>query len=353
MASITERNGRFMARIRRDGFKLVSKTFTRKQDAAAWSRRVEADMESGRRKDVDDAVPTLAEAIRLYRAGAASKLKGSETYAYWFDGLEASTLAAKRVNDITPLDLSLWRDAQESTGLKPGTVVRKLGLLSGLLTWCHKERGWLSVNPMRSVSKPRVSDERSRVLSDDEQRYLLAAAGAGRSVWLADVLVVLLRSAMRRSEIWGMKVADVDFALSIARLADTKNGTARDVPLCAQAAAALRRLVAGAEKRGDSALVPVSDPHAVSLAFRRALARALAKYRKDCAATGAAVDAGFLANVRLHDLRHCAVTTWASTGALSMPELMAISGHKSPRMLTRYCNLSASKVAEKMARLVA
>ena len=130
MASITERNGRFMARIRRDGFKLVSKTFTRKQDAAAWSRRVEADMESGRWKDVDEAVPTLAEAIKLYRAGAASKLKGSETYAYWFDGLEASTLAAKRVNDITPLDLSLWRDAGKH-GFKAGHSGSQIGASVG------------------------------------------------------------------------------------------------------------------------------------------------------------------------------------------------------------------------------
>ena len=78
----------------------------------------------------------------------------------------------------------------ERAGLRPGTVVRKMGLVSGLLTWCQKERGWIAANPMRGVSKPRVNDARDRTLSDEERRYLVAAAAAGRGAWLADALTV-------------------------------------------------------------------------------------------------------------------------------------------------------------------
>ena len=351
MACITERNGKFTVRVRRDGFDSVTKTFTRKQDAAAWARKVEVDMESGRWQDVKSSVPTLRDAIPLYRAAVAIKLKGADKYAYWFDELAASRLAERRVSDITPAHLAVWRDSQESAGLKPGTVVRKMGLVSGLLTWCHKERGWLTSNPMRGVSKPRVNDSRDRILSDEELTCLQAAARSSRATWLGDALVVLVRSAMRRGELWGLRVGDIDFSKSTAHLSDTKNGMARDVPLCPMAREALQRLVTSAQARNSACLVPVSDPAAISLAFRRTLARTRCQYKKDCASSGRVIDSAFLANTRLHDMRHVAVSAWANTGALSMVELMAISGHKTPRMLSRYAHTNASTLAKKIGSL--
>lgn len=351
MASITERNGRYLVRVRREGFDLVTKTFTRKQDATVWGRRVEVEMEAGRWQDIKASVPTLKEAITLYRAAVVVQLKGATTYAYWLTELATSSIAEKRVSDITPPDLSAWRDAQQNAGLKPGTVVRKMGLLSGLLTWCHKERGWLAGNPMRSVSKLRVNDARNRTLSDAELECLQSAASSSRAAWLGDALVVLVRSAMRRSELWGLNVGDIDFKQSTAHLSDTKNGSARDVPLCPTAREALQRLVTAAEERHSDRLIPVSDAAAISLAFRRTLSRARRQYAKNCAVNGKDVDAGFLANVRLHDMRHVAVSAWAATGALSLIELASISGHRSLKMLSRYAHLSSERVAAKMATL--
>ncbi len=80
MATIIERNGRFLARVRRKGFSPVSQTFHRRSDAAAWSRQVEADMEGGRWfADISpEAVPSLRQAIATYQQGAGSTLKGAE-----------------------------------------------------------------------------------------------------------------------------------------------------------------------------------------------------------------------------------------------------------------------------------
>lgn len=384
MASISERSGRFLVRVRRDGFNPVAKTFTRKLDGLAWARKVESDMEGGRWQDIKITAPTLAEAINLYRAGPAGRLKGAATYAYWLEELAACRMATKPIDAITPFDLSAWRDEQAAAGLKPGTVVRKLGLLSGLLTWCHKERGWLSANPMRSVSKPRVNDGRNRTLTDAELSALQAAANTGKAPWLADVLVVLVRSAMRRGELWSLTVEDIDFEASTCHLSDTKNGSARDVPLDPQALQALQRLTQAAQARDKAQeegkaraaahsgrvgsasvtpindtgqqsprLVPVGDPAAVSLAFRRTVARARRDYLAGCVAGGVKTDPGFLADLHLHDCRHQAVTTWATFGNLSLPELMAISGHKTPRMLVRYVSLKASDLACKMAAIAA
>lgn len=344
MATITERNGRFLARVRKDGFKATAKTFTKRADATAWARRTEADMEAGRWIERSNIVPTVSDAIDAYSTAVLPTVKGASTYGYWLREFQATAWADKPIDKLTAFDLAAWRDEQTKR-LEAGTVVRKLGLLSGMLTWCQKERGWITTNPLRLVRKPRVHDARDRVLTQAEEMHLLEAAGRGRAKWLRDALVVLLRSAMRRGELWALKATDIDFERGIARLADTKNGSAREVPLCTTSLEALRRLAAAAAKHKQPRLLPVAHPHGITLAFARAVQQA-----RRCHQQGVP-DENFLRDVRLHDLRHCAVTTWASTGALSLPELMAISGHKTPRMLTRYCNLDAAKIAEKMTAL--
>jgi integrase len=370
VATIIPKNSGFLARVRLQGFKPVARAFDKRADAAQWAASVEAAMRAGRYcPDPDSgaapALLTFAEALRKYRAAVGDRLKGADTYAYWFDELEACTLAAKPLPDVSAFDVSAWRDRQ-ALELSASTVVRKLGLLSGFFSWAQKERGWIDRNPVASVRKPRVNDARDRVLTAEERRHLLAGAACGRTSWMADALLVLLQSAMRRGELAGLRRADVDFTRSTAHLSDTKNGSARDVPLCPVALAALRRLDSAAAAREEQrrqdpkhtpcdnpTLLPVLHPHALTLAFRRAVERGQANYRAECAKTGAAPASGFLADLRLHDCRHAAITQWASSGALSVLHLQAISGHKTPRMLSRYTHLDASALAKQMGDIAA
>lgn len=352
MPTIIKRGDRFLARVRKQGFEPVSQTFIRKTDAQAWGRRVEADMQSGKWKDeVTRLVPSLRDAITEYRAKVAVHLKGARDYAYSFKEIEASELGAKRVDQVKPADLAVWRDALAGRGLKPATVARRLGLLSGVLSWCQKEKDWLADNPMRAVRKPVVRDARTRTLDPEEVRYLGMATAAARAKWLPDAVTLLIRTAMRRSELVGLQCVDVQLARSVAVLRDSKNGDSREVPLCPEAVAAMARLMAAASKSKLGGVLPINDPEAFSFAFRRAVVRARARYEEDCAAEGRECDAKFMHGIRLHDLRHHSVSLWARTGGLSLFELMKVSGHKSPRMLARYAHLSSEQVAAKMAGL--
>ena len=350
MASITERDGRFLVRVRRHGFPLAAKTFTRKGDGIAWARRVEADMESGRWERASRRVPTLKAAIAEYRIKVASRMKGAATYAYRFDELEAATFAGKPLNDVSPFDLATWRDAQME-GRKPGTVVRKMAILSSVFTWAMKERGWVTENPFSKVSRPRVADGRARTLTPKEFDYLIAAARSSKAAWLPDVLMVLVRSAMRRGELFALRRSDIDYSASVAHLSDTKNGERRGVPLCPEALEALRALDSRAASRGAESLVPLTAVGSISTRFAQTVIRGRRQYLLDCAERQRVATDGFLVDVRLHDLRHCAISSWAATSALSLPELMAISGHKTPRMMTRYAHISSSALAAKLATL--
>lgn len=56
-----------------------------------------------------------------------------------------------------------------------------------------------------------------------------------------------------------------------------------------------------------------------------------------------------LEDLRLHDLRHEAVSRFFEYGP-TVPEVALISGHRDPRMLSRYTHLRPEKVAAKLAK---
>lgn len=350
MASITERKGRFLVRVRREGFPTVTKTFTRRADGAAWARRVEADMESGRWLPHPAPVPTLRAAIQEYRRVIAPKMKGATTYRYRFDEFERLPFAALRITDVPVADLARWRDEQLEL-LRPGTVARKLAMLSSIFTWAQKERGWLAQNPLHQIRRPRAGDSRTRTLLSEEVDWLMRAAHTSKATWLAPVLTVLMQSAMRRGELCGLRREDLALDVGIAHLRDTKNGSPRDVPLCPRAIAALKELDSEAQREGRAHLLPIGPAGSLSTRFVVTVKRARALYEETCRRAGRDLEPGFLENLRLHDLRHHAVTHLAQTGAFSTVELMAISGHKTTKMLVRYTHLQASALAAKLGRL--
>ncbi|HSB24593.1 MAG TPA: hypothetical protein VLE94_15955, partial [Burkholderiaceae bacterium] len=98
MPTVVKRGTRYLARVRKQGFAPVSRTFTKRADARTWGRRVEADMEAGRWVERPQEVPTLSVAIGEYRLRVAVHLKGSRDYGYSFKELEVSSLAARPVD---------------------------------------------------------------------------------------------------------------------------------------------------------------------------------------------------------------------------------------------------------------
>jgi integrase len=351
MAAITERNGRYQVRIRRDGFRTVTKSFHLKRDAVAFGRRVEADMEAGRwREDTAGAAPTFSEALQQYRQEVVPRFRDADTYRWSYEAMSLEPFAAKPIDEVSSRDVAAWRD-RLAEGRKPGTVVRQLALLSAVFTWAVKEQGWCADNPVQKVRRPRVVDSRSRTLTAEEMDWLTSTV-QDEPAWLGSAFIVLARSAMRRGELFSVRLADVDASASKLRLHETKNGRARDVPLDPVALAAVCVLMAGAVARGDDRLIPLGAVGSISTAFSRLVKRAQARYEQACLCRGVEPVAGFLADLRLHDLRHHAVTLWASTGSLSVMELMQISGHLSPRLLARYTHLSATSLAAKMGNLV-
>jgi hypothetical protein len=77
MASITRRNGRWQAKIRKKGMRPITKSFLMYEDAERWGRKTESELERGVYvEDVDEArTTTIKEAAIRFELEHLDRLK--------------------------------------------------------------------------------------------------------------------------------------------------------------------------------------------------------------------------------------------------------------------------------------
>jgi integrase len=235
--------------------------------------------------------------------------------------------------DLTPAWLRTWRD-QLATQYKPGTVRGYLELLSGALRIAVEDYQWLDENPLDRVKRPSPAKTRVRFLSDTERPALLDACRQSANPALYVIVLLALSTGARKMELLSLRWEDVDLEQGLLRLADTKNGEGRAVPVPPRVMAAL--VTWGQTRRQSIPLVfPARDgskPMSISSAWRFARQRA------------------GLQNFRYHDLRHTAASYLAMSGA-SVREIAEVLGHASLAMAMRYIHLSAPHVRGVVERM--
>lgn len=139
---------------------------------------------------------------------------------------------------------------------------------------------------------------------------------------LLAVVKVAIETAMRRSELTGLRWEDVSLAHRVVTLRDTKNGDQRAVPLSSRAVAALEGLP-GDHLRGS--VFGVTEDWITK------------RFQYCCRKAG-------INGLRFHDLRHEATSRLFEKG-LNMMEVATITGHKTLQMPKRYTHLRASELA--------
>ena len=200
MAYIQERRSRdgsvaYRVQVRIKGYPLETATFSRKTDAKRWAQQTEAAMRESRHfKTTEAKRHTLGELVDRYiREVLPTKPRSAKKQAqqlnWWRGQLGSRTLA-----DVTPVLIVQCRDslANETTvGAKkraPASVVRYMAALSHAFTMAVREWGWLDVDPMQKVTKPKEPRGRVRFLDDDERSRPLAACQASTNPSLYPVV---------------------------------------------------------------------------------------------------------------------------------------------------------------------
>lgn len=356
MATIDERGPyQWRVRIRRKiGDKTVTITHTAESHAEArkWAEVNEGKVAGDEYKDRRKAKETTLEAACTWLEGILpntpdAKNKRSKL-KYW----KSTELANWSLVSIRPADLIKWRrevldedNAEDGETIGPGadvgpqTVVHRLNAMSQLFKRWSLAHDQPLTNPVVEGVRPSLPDGRNRRLSphpdrdgkDEETRLLEACATSSRR-WLRPAAIIALETCMRQSELAGLTWDRVHLSAEhpFCDVPKTKNDRARRVPLSVRAVAALHELRPADAVIGLTPVLPVETGRGIAHAFRDAVSEEA------------------FPDLRWHDLRHEAISRLFELTDLRDNEIMAISGHLRPEMLTRYTHLRADRLGERL-----
>jgi integrase len=328
MASIRQfPNGRWQAQVRRRGLVPTTKTFGTKWQAERWARLVESEIDRGVFVDRSEAErTTVGELIERYLVEVTPGKKSCRNEAQRLRFL-ARRFGRHSAAAIRTPDLVRYRDERLNDGLAPSTVAKELNSLSKLFDTAIRDWGVpLVSNPAKLVRRPPPGKARERRLLPGEEG-ILTACRASQAQLLAAIVELAIHTGMRLGELLALDWRNIDFGGRVAWLPETKTGEGRRVPLSSRAVTILSQLPRH-----------ISDPRVFWLwkradSFEHCWRRAVLK-------------AGIL-DLRFHDLRHEATSRFFERG-LALPEVAAITGHKTWQMLRRYTHLNPADLARKL-----
>lgn len=306
-----------------------SATFQTKREADAWAARRKTEIVALATGSGGE-VRTLRDALRRYAREVSPTKRGESKEIIRLAAFERQALPLdKKLGQITTADLALWRDSRLAVNAR-GSVLRDMTLLGSVLEVARREWQWIGSNPMRHVKRPANPDHREVVIHGWQVRRMLRALGytprgpvasMGHAVAMAFLLA--LSTGMRAGEIAGLTWDRVRG--DHVRLLETKNGSARDVPLSSVA----RRII-GRMQGFDTVLVFGISSQVLDALFRRHRDRA------------------GLDGFTFHDSRHTAATRLAMSRKVDVLELCRIMGWKNPKQAMTYFNPTASQLAARL-----
>ena len=282
---------------------------------------------------------TVQKALDRYNR-TKSLLKNSHQQEYWrINQLSRSFLGSMLVRNVTSVHIAQYRDERLATVsnrtkklMSPSSVRLEMNLLQNFFDTCIQEWGYIKKNPCKDVRKPKSSPPRERRLTGREEKKILSYAEKHHNPGLYSIFVLALETAMRQSEIIGLKWEHINLKKRVVHLPVTKNGTRRDVPLSRKAKNAILRMKAYAFTENGS-------PSGRLFSYRNSGIKTT--WRIMCKRL-------VIEDLNFHDMRHEAVSRFFESGRLDMMEIAAITGHKSLSMLKRYSHLRAVKLVKKL-----
>jgi len=322
LASIMKRNGRYTARIRRQGTPLQTKTFDHLSDARRWAAETERQIDLGHLITNDC---TVGQLLERYGRKVTPTKRGFYVEKYIVSRLRRTWLSNIWLSKLNSGHLARYRD-ERLKEVGASACNRDLSIISHAIRIATSEWGFnLPGNSALNLRKPTQPKGRTRRLEGDEEARLMVSCQASSNLYLQPLVVLAIETAMRRGELLSLRSEHVQLDKSYVHLPMTKNGDSRDVPLSPLA----RQTIEALPRSLTGVVIPV-HPEALKGLWNRATRRA------------------DIMDLRFHDLRHEATTRFFEKG-LGVMEVAAITGHKDLRMLQRYVQLRPQDLARKLA----
>lgn len=321
MATIIKRGESYRAVIRRLGHKTITKTFRTKTAAAAWARKIEADIDDGKKPQVKG--KTVSEVIQKYRElrDASRPIGETSNEHYMLNHLEEG-LGTIYVSKLSTQDLIAWCLSRSEEGAGPYTLDMEVSKLGTAMKYASSALG-LPYSLVIEEARPTLKhygligpgNQRDRRPSDDELTRILCQLASP----YADIVRFAVELAMRRGEIGRITWADLNEQDKMILIRDRKhptkkNGNHKWVPLLGESFDIIQR-----QPKTEDRIFPVKLEDVSDL------------FLEACRAEG-------IVNLHFHDMRHEAISRLFEKG-YQIQQVALVSGHIDWRHLRRYANL--------------
>lgn len=296
-----------------------SKVFATKAEAKFWAAETELELAGG--KSLAASTRRVIDIFDRYESEVAPTKKGYKWIVGRLKCMRLLPLAKVRLDALDVTHIAAWRDSRLAL-VKGSTVNRELNLLSAMFNIAVKEWKWLQSNPKEDLVRPKDPPHRDRRITDEEVDIIVKQLGYNKvittqSQLVAAMFLLALETGMRIGEISALRAQNV--FPKYAKLPDTKNGTARNVPLSLKAQGLIGDILA-------SGLAITADT--AGALFRRAVRRS-----------------GII-GLTFHDSRHEACTRLARK--LDVLDLARMIGHRDLKSLMIYYNATPSEIADRL-----
>jgi integrase len=180
----------------------------------------------------------------------------------------------------------------------------------------------ITANPVRGITRPKFSNQRSRYLTAGEAQRLFRAVERSANPQLKHIVGLLLLTGARKNELLKAQWQHVDFDRHAWFIPDSKTGKSRHVPLSQAAVDILGKL----PRWGGC---PWLLPNPATLKPYTDIKRAWMTAR----------DEAQLPDVRIHDLRH-SFASFAVNAGVDLFAVGKVLGHADHQSTMRYSHLA-------------
>lgn len=250
----------------------------------------------------------------------------------------------KRLDEISPFDLERMKADMSKASISPKTISHCLGLLRAMYNRASDWNLYDGPNPVKKVKMPVIQNARDRFLSVEEADQLLKELKHNprykkekrdlKDPKLHDIALISLHTGARASEIFGLKVHDVDLESGLIALRDTKNTETRYAPMTKAVRDMLKhRMPKDDEPKNPNAYLFTDEDGGKIKEVSKTFDRVIERLGFNDGVTDPRQ------RVVFHTCRHT-FASWLAIQGTPIYTIAKLMGHKSLAMSERYAHLS-------------